>query len=226
MSWSARYERRPCETAIRRGAGSGVVCRVNCAGEEPMGKLVQFEMSAVNLALSLREQIRRQRLCITDEFPTPAGPAVVSRIEWPLGWVRATADENKIVFRREPFNDDPFVVNLPGKRVQLVQPADVTISSIAQLTTADRGAPLTLSTIRVELVFSLRVIAVENDVFLSLGFQALEGVPDGTTGLDSLKQKIARGFPTQSLPLGIGELSGLGGKPKVANADVAAPVIA
>ena len=145
-----------------------------------MGKLVQFEMSAVNLALSLREQIRRQRLCITDEFPTPAGPAVVSRIEWPLGWVRATADENKIVFRREPFNDDPFVVNLPGKRVQLVQPADVTISSIAQLTTADRGAPLTLSTIRVELVFSLRVIAVENDVFLSLGFQALEGVPDGT----------------------------------------------
>jgi len=138
-----------------------------------MGKLVQFEMSAVNLALSMREQIRRQRLCVTDEFPPPDGQAVVSRIEWPLGWIRAEVSENKTIYTREPFNSDPIVTYLPAKRIQLVQPATVSLSTIAQLATAGPSAPLTSGMLNVALVFSLRVIANGNDVFLSIGFQGI-----------------------------------------------------
>jgi hypothetical protein len=191
-----------------------------------MGKLVQFEMSAVNLVLSMREQIRRQRLCVTDEFPTPAGRAVVSRIEWPLGWIRAEVSENRTIYTREPFNSDPIVTYLPAKRVQLVQPATVSLSTIAQLATAGPSAPMTSATLNVALVFSLQVIANGNDVFLSIGFQGIEGLPEGVTALDHLKQAIAQGFPTQSLPLDVGGLSGLGGKPTVANADITAHVVA
>jgi hypothetical protein len=184
-----------------------------------MGKLVQVQTSSVNLMLSLREQIRRKRICITQEFDSPLGKVVVSDIKWPLGSVRASVDETKTVLRREPFNSEPIINYLSGKRVQLVQPAEIAVCTITQLRA---NKPEDTQKIDLKLIFDLSIYNVDNDVFLSIRFNSVEGLPLGVAGFDQVEKQIAQDFPTHSLPIDVGQISGLDGKPVVANVGIAA----
>ncbi|MFI7246543.1 hypothetical protein [Streptomyces qinglanensis] len=189
-----------------------------------MGKFVQFEIDVENLTLNLREQIRRARLCVTDEFPTPLGRLVVSGMEWLGGWVRADLAENKIISVREPFNDEPIINYLPGRRVDLVQAVHVSLSSLEQLKQAGTGRPDVAQALHLRLVFTLRIHAFEDDVSLVISGHDIEGLPEGVPGVHQLRAQLLKQIPRRSVPLDIGEFSTLGGKPRVANADVVAVV--
>lgn len=184
-----------------------------------MGKIIQFETSGSNLGLSLREELRRQKLCYVDQIPTPTGPLVVSRLTWLNAWARAEVPETRLIARREPFNADPIYEYLPGKRVQLVQAVRVSISSIPQLIAAGPDEPQTTQILELHLVFGLQVSNVDGDVSLTIIFDGIEGLPD-VPGLLGLKQRLAALFSARNIPLDIGALSGLGGKPTVANVGI------
>ena len=45
-----------------------------------MGDILQIEIGAQNIALSLREQVKHQKLCFTDLIDSPLGTLIVSQI--------------------------------------------------------------------------------------------------------------------------------------------------
>ena len=189
-----------------------------------MGRLVQFQTSAVNMVLSLREQLRRSQLCILDEFDSPSGRLIVSDLEWPYGRVRATEDQLNAIDRREPFNSDIFIDQLPGKRVQIVQPARVSLSTIPQMVQAGAAKPAVLQTIDLDLIFNVQVSSVDDNVSLRIGLTAIEGAVAPPPQFDALRSRILAQFPATSIPIDTARLAGFETQPKVANVGIAAVV--
>lgn len=191
-----------------------------------MGNIIQYETTAANLLLSLLEQIRRQNFCLTNEFPSPAGTLFISQLQWYLGWVRQDpTPDNAVIHIREPFNSDPLVRYLRRRRVQLIQPVRVSLSSVEQLRVAGGGLPAATIEIDLHLVFMLTAYAAEDkDCFLSIWLSDIEGLPSALSNLQDLKLIIRNLFPARQIPLDVGQLSTLGGKLPIANIDIAVSV--
>lgn len=174
-----------------------------------MGKIVQFETSAANMLLSILEQVRQQNLCITNDFSSPAGVLFVSGLDWYLGWVRKSpTSENITISIRETYNNDPLTRYLSINRVQLIQPVQVSISTREQLLAAGGGVPATTAQVDLSLVFNLQASEVDNDCFLSVGLQDIEGLPTDNPSFQELKKQIQKLFSTKQILIRTAYLEG------------------
>ncbi|MFP5264557.1 MAG: hypothetical protein ACLGJB_21940 [Blastocatellia bacterium] len=190
-----------------------------------MGKLIQIENSAVNIALSLLEQFKRQNICITDEFPSPAGKVLISGLWWLNGWIRKGPPIRLQMYFREPGPgfSDIYGLSLPGHEVQFVQAVKVRLSTPAQLSAAGATLPESVLETELHLVFNLRAQETTTDVLLGIAFAGIEGLP-ALPGLESLTQKIASLFPSRRIPLQVSSLTRSEGNPSIANVGIAITV--
>ncbi|WP_139492160.1 hypothetical protein [Brevibacillus dissolubilis] len=193
-----------------------------------MGSLIQLENSALNTVLRFREEIKRQQICITDELNTPLGALLVSKLEWPVGWIRSEASHTKNILYRDVFdyfNPGGYEARLTVKKVQFVQPIKVSLSTPDQLLAAGEGEPAATLTHDIFLVFDLDVTTSTNEVFFVNRFAGIEGLPDLPGLQQTIQERVVSQFkPYIKTPLNVGKISGLGGQPGVANAGIAAVV--
>jgi hypothetical protein len=196
-----------------------------------MGKLIQIENSAVNIALSLREQFKRQNICITDEFITPVGKVFISGLWWMNGWIRkGPSNRQQMLFREISPGDSFFTLSLPGHEVQFVQAVKVRLSTPAQLEAAGQGLPQATQEMELHLIFNLRVqvttvdvLHSTNEVVLGIAFAGIEGLPD-IPGLIDLRQRIAGMFPSRRIPLNVSSLTRFESGQEISNAGIAITV--
>jgi hypothetical protein len=185
---------------------------------------LQFETSAINQALGLRERILREvhryRFGITDEFTTPAGRAVVSKIVWLNCWVRRGATRSVPFAVRRPFDRDESYLYLNVPRIQLVQAVEISISTIDQLKAAGTDPPSVIQTFEVHVVFDLDIGQTSTDPYLLLSVSGVERLPS-VAPVQAFASRIQAMFPAVRTPIDVGELSGLGGNPVVANVGLA-----
>jgi hypothetical protein len=186
-----------------------------------MGAILQIEIGAQNIALSLREQVKRQTLCFTDLIDSPLGPLIVSQVTIANAWVRASVPDTRTVLIRDVFGSGGMPRSLAATKVQVVQAILVSVSTLGQLESAGNSTPDATETAEVHLIFDLQISAAANSVSLTLGLSNLEDAP---TGIDTtkLQKGLAAAFPLTRLPIDVSKLSGLAGPVSIANADISA----
>ncbi|RFA27792.1 hypothetical protein CAI21_14375 [Alkalilimnicola ehrlichii] len=190
-----------------------------------MGKIIQYQTSVLNTALALRERLRRIPLCVPDEFITPLGPSVVSGISFGYAFARLV-DETQTVFVRDSFPPpgpvQPRIEYITGaKRVQLVQPATVSVATLDDLAQGGTDGPSNPQALDVHIVFSLQVRNVDNEVYFTISFTGIEG---GPTGLDlaAIEGRLRARLSPSNLQINVGALTELGDTPTIANCGLSA----